>query len=115
MRTALAESLALETAPPATQITSRVREYAARRDTLRNDFNRTRDAAERSQKAAVTRWLSASPRNAALHEKHRRERRGSPGSGAWLPQHSLIHSWMQTTDNKWSRVWLDGESGIGTL
>lgn len=114
MQTALAESLALQGESSPMQISTKVRDYTSQRGALLADAEREANAREAEQRACVIRWISAPTQNAALHEKHRRDRLASPDCGKWLLDHPVIRNWMDGDDNTCPRVWLDGESGTGT-
>lgn len=113
MQTELAEYLTLQHDRGTTQNLSEIQEYTRRRAVFLADLERTKAAKQGAQKAIVSRWIQASPRNRDLHDHYQSERRAWPGCGGWLLNHSLVHSWMRTDDASGSRVWLDGEPGIG--
>ncbi|KAH6670363.1 hypothetical protein F5X68DRAFT_175816 [Plectosphaerella plurivora] len=113
VQTELAEFLTLQHDRGATQNLSEIQEYTRRRAVFLADLERTKAAKQGNQKAIVSRWIQASSRNRDLHDHYQSERRAWPGCGGWLLNHSLVHSWMRTDDASGSRVWLDGEPGIG--
>lgn len=114
MQTELAESLSVQHERGTIHNMPEIQQYSRRRAAFLEDLGRTKAAKQSNQRTAVARWILASSRNRDLHEHYQNERRAWPGSGSWLLNHSLVHNWMRTDDASGSRVWLDGEPGIGT-
>lgn len=69
---------------------------------------------ERKQKClAVVAWLSASANTIPDHEKFRRIRAESAGSGRWILQNDKVQNWREMDTPVSSMLWIHGIPGAG--